>query len=77
VYIDIPKCTQGRVFTSIAGASIYMACQLKIGTVDHRTYEQISEWTGDMFIFRCTRIHVHVCEYVGMGWPRSVGSIKL
>jgi len=30
---------------------------------DHRIYEQISEWNGDIFIFIYTCIHLHVCEY--------------
>ena len=30
----------------------------------HYSYEHISEWTGDMLIFKFTRIHVRVCEYV-------------
>ena len=38
--------TEGREYLSTTAAAIYMACQLKINTADHRTYEQIAEWTG-------------------------------
>ena len=43
---DELNLTEGRVFTSIAGAAIYMACQLRAGTADERGYDKISEWTG-------------------------------
>jgi len=42
---------------------VYTVCVF-VCAVDYHTYEQISEWTGDMLIFRCTRTHVHVCKYV-------------